>query len=308
MDFAAFSLFASPSGSVTKKAAARLALGETSLTVQLMHPKEICSLKLQRLLVQLHWTVEVLAAVFAIAASACANVNPPAPERVVQDESGREVLSIVMRANPPVGKVLPVQMAILNPTINRLSLDSKNIRGIPDTGGSVATLSLEAAKQEAGGGSELVDQIAHSERLHVASYAHEPERAEMVAQGCLLPFTTPGGSPQFGAAWIMFVCPVLIVGAAGLATASTVSSSIGVSDVALSSGALPPSAGVSGYIFLPSRKYVALEIPVKDEETGGLITVVQPWRSADDLAQAPTPTASSPAPSPLPAAAPPPQP
>jgi tetratricopeptide (TPR) repeat protein len=220
---------------------------------------------------------------------AAKNAAPP-PKRIVQSpESGLNDLDLVVRAIPPVGGVLPVQIAVTNVTTRSLSLDAQGIRADTASGASAGTLSPDQAIEAAGGAQKLAEALSRVYLVHVAGHQKEPGRAAFAAQMCLLPVTQPGmaaGYPPgtLGAAWIFFVCPIIVGGTMAKSLAVASSPSMQVSDVALSSGGLSSGMETSGYIFLPTGTYKALELPVKDTSTGGIETIVHPWDSATDLA------------------------
>lgn len=211
-----------------------------------------------------------------------ANRNPPPPKRIVQSpESGLNDVDLVARAIPPVGTVLPVQVAITNVTLRPLSLDAKGIRAEATSGASVRTLSPEQAIEAAGGANNLAEALARIYVVHVAGREKEPGRAELAAKACIGPTF---GLREAGVFWLMFVCPIIITGTAAKSMAVASSSSMQVSDVALPSGRLSPGVERRGYIFLPPENYKNLQVPLEDTSTGGIETIVQPWDSAAELA------------------------
>jgi hypothetical protein len=221
-----------------------------------------------------------------LAGCATENPPPPPPKRVVQSpESGLNNLDLVARATPPVGGVLPVQIAVTNVTVRSLSLDAQGIRAQAASGTRVATVSPDQAIELAGGAQKLARALSQVYLVHVAGHQKEPGRAESAAEVCLLPFTHPqGGSGGLATAWILVVCPTVIGGTVAKSLAVASSPSLQVSDVALPGGDLTPGDEKRGYIFLPLGNYKAIEVPVEDTSTGGIETIVQPWDSAADLA------------------------
>lgn len=211
--------------------------------------------------------------------SGCAANNPPPPpKRVVQSpESGLGALDLIARAIPPVGGVLPVQVAVTNVTLRSLELDARGIRAETASGASVGTLSPDQAIQAAGGAQVLADALSRVYLVHVAGHQEEPGRAALAAQMC-------AASLQLGVGGLVFVCPIIIAGTAATSLAVASSASLQISDVALPSESLPSGMERRGYIFLPTGNYRALEMPVEDSSTGGIETMVQPWDSAADLA------------------------
>lgn len=230
---------------------------------------------------QMRKAVLLIAMTLWLAGCAAKNTPPP-PKRIVQSpESGLNDLDLVARAIPPVGGVLPVQIAITNVTTKALSLDAQSIRADTPSAASVGTLSPDQAIEAAGGAQKLAEALSRVYVVHVAGHQKEPGRAELAAGAC-------GGGAlalgQAGFAWIIFVCPIIIGGTVAKSLAVASSPSMQVSDVALPSESLPSGMERSGYIFLPTGNYKALELPVEDTSTGGIEIIVLAWDSAADLA------------------------
>jgi hypothetical protein len=236
--------------------------------------------------------VVLWAGICAVWLAGCATENPPPPppKRVVQSpESGLNNLDLVARATPPVGGVLPVQIAVTNVTVRSLSLDAQGIRAQTTSGTSVATVSPDQAIELAGGAQKLARALSEVYLVHVAGHQKEPSRAQSALAACLAPLVPPTsfegpGAGQAAAGWIMFVCPIVFGGAAAKSLAVASSPSLQVSDVALPGGDLTPGDEKRGYIFLPLGNYKAIEVPVEDTSTDSIETIVQPWDSAADLA------------------------
>jgi tetratricopeptide (TPR) repeat protein len=223
--------------------------------------------------------------------SGCAANNPlppPPPKRVVQSpESGLDAVDLVARAIPPVGGVLPVQIAVTNLTLRSLHLDAQGIRAVTVSGASVGALSPDQAIEAAGGAKNLAEALSRTYLVHVAGREKEPSRAELAASACIEPTVRLG---QAGGFWLIFVCPIIIGGTAAKSMTVASSPSLQISDVALPNEGLPSGIERRGYIFLPTGNYKALEVPLKDTSTGGIETIVQQWNNAADLANTTVPT------------------
>ncbi len=216
----------------------------------------------------------------------CATSAPPPPKRTVQTPgSGLNELDLIVRAIPPVGKVLPVQIAVTNLMTKPITIQLEQIRAGRADGSTVGVLSPDQAKEEAGGADKLIAALSQVYLVHREGRQKEPTRAQLVAAGCLLPFA---GRPsatgaELGAAWIVFVCPIIIVGGVSKSLAVAASSGLQVDDISLN-GYLESGIENQGYIFLPLGEYKTIELPTIDRNTDGLETIVQPWDSAAQVA------------------------
>jgi hypothetical protein len=86
------------------------------------------------------------------------------PTKIVQSpENGLRELDIVARAFPPVGKVLPVQIAITSLTTKSLTLDAQGIRAEQASGPGAAVLSVADADRAAGGADQLNRALTEKE-------------------------------------------------------------------------------------------------------------------------------------------------
>src|SRR6266851_5497709 len=82
------------------------------------------------------------------------------PKRIVQSpEDGLRELDIVARALPPIGNVLPIQLAVTNLTLKPLTLDPQEIRAERVAGASVAVLSVADTEQAAGSADQLAKSL-----------------------------------------------------------------------------------------------------------------------------------------------------
>jgi hypothetical protein len=182
----------------------------------------------------------------------------------------------VARALPPIGNVLPIQLAVTNLTLKPLTLDPQGIQADRALGGSVAVLSAADAEQAAGSADQLAKSLPRQNLVHVA--IHQPPisqaQGELAASvGCLL---LPSGAG-------ILVCPLVWTAVLADRTAVAVSPDLQIKEVALRDGDLTPGLEAWGYIFLPRANYTGIEVPVKSD-LGGTEIIVQPWDSAADLA------------------------
>ncbi len=199
------------------------------------------------------------------------------PKRIVQSpEDGLRELDIVARALPPIGNVLPIQLAVTNLTLKPLTLDPQEIRAERVAGASVAVLSVADTEQAAGSADQLAKSLPRQNLVHVA--IHQPPISQAQGElgasvGCLF---LPSGAG-------ILVCPLVWTAVLADRTAVAMSPDLQVKDIALRDGELTPGLEAWGYIFLPRANYTGIEVPVKSD-MGGTEIIVQPWDSAADLA------------------------
>ena len=215
--------------------------------------------------------------VAGLVCTGCATTAPPQPpKRIVQSPAdGLRELDIVARALPPIGNVLPIQLAVTNLTLKPLTLDPQGIQADRALGASVAVLPAADAEQAAGGADQLVKALTRQNLVHVA--IHQPPVSQAqdelgASVGCLF---LPGGAG-------ILVCPLMWTVALADRTAVAVSPDMQVKDIALRDGELTPGLEAWGYVFLPRANYTGIEVPVKSD-MGGTEIIAQPWDSAADL-------------------------
>jgi hypothetical protein len=217
---------------------------------------------------------------------------------------------LIVRSIPPVGGLLPVQIAV-GPISRRVSLDeqgkvkvveksfslnAEGIRAETTSGASVGVLTPDQAIEAAGSAQAILNALSRVDMVHIPGYEEEPGRAMWALQGCFLPYTLGGPSgrpdPILDVTWLLLACPTIAAATTAKSIAVASSSSMQVSDLVISGGPIggpeTPVVQRRGYIFLPPGNYKAIEVPVEveDESGGGTEIIVQAWDSAADLEDA----------------------
>ncbi len=208
------------------------------------------------------------------------------PKRIVQSPAdGLRELDIVARALPPIGNVLPIQLAVTNLTLKPLTLDPQGVQADRIAGASVAVLPVTDAEQAAGGADQLAKALTRENLVHVTNHQMSVPFASAagVAKICASAAQSGGGGGPGAGGLFLLVCGGSAVVALGYRAAVAASPDLQVKDIALGYAELAPGVEAWGYIFLPRANYTGIEVPVKSD-TGGTEIIAQPWDSAAGIA------------------------
>jgi hypothetical protein len=224
----------------------------------------------------------------ALALSGCAAAigsNQP-PKRILQSsEDWLRDVDITLRATPPIGSVLPVQLAVTNMTTKGMTLKPLEIQGDLRSGTSMKVLTIDEAIQAAGGAQQLSKTLPRANLVHSAIHQSSIPAASAsgVAAICLDSMKGGGGGGPGAGALFLLVCGGAATVAVAYRGVVAASPALQVKDLALEGGSLAPGIEDWGYVFLPAGDYAGIEVPI-ELDTGQTEIIVQAWKSAADLA------------------------
>jgi len=180
-------------------------------------------------------------------------------------------ISVVTRAEEPVGNLIPVYVAVANGTDEGRAIHPSQVFALNQYGERIAPVPAIEAARQAGGANKLKAAVESG------AVGGAAEGAVGAAAGALAGLAAGGVGP--GAA---------IGGAVGVTQGALWSAPMGqaeaqnqanaqIQGVTLADTEVRKDFTVSGYVFFPKGSYSDLEMLVVNTETGATETVKVPW-------------------------------